>query len=84
MNLFWLIYFITLGSIILTTALITCLYNVRKVSGGLSYPEKIPTSHVLTFDVIGAIPVLNVIVLLLIVCLVVFGIFGGDLEPKKR
>lgn len=74
MSTFWLTYLITLGAIIVISALVAVLFEYDG--------DDISISYVILCDVLGAIPIANFIVgaALIIMCLMAMG--DGDLEPK--
>lgn len=74
MSTFWLTYLITLGAIIVISALVAVLFEYDG--------DDISISYVILCDVLGAIPIANYIIglALIIMCLMAMG--DGDLEPK--
>lgn len=74
MSTFWLIYLITLGAIVVISALVAILFEYDG--------DDISISYVILCDVLGAIPIANFIIgaALISICLVEMS--EGDLEPK--
>lgn len=74
MSTFWLIYWITLGVIVLLTAIIGIFFDI--------YGEPVSISYIVLCDFLGAIPGANVLVGFVLIFAVLCGIFEEDLEPK--
>lgn len=74
MSTFWLIYLITLGAIVVISALVAVLFEYDG--------DDISISYVILCDVLGAIPIANFIVGIALIVMCLCGIADGDLEPK--
>ena len=74
MSIFWLVYWITLGTIVLLTAIIGIFFQIDD--------EDISISYIILADFLGAIPCANILVGLVLIIMALFGIFEGDLTPK--
>ena len=74
MSTFWIIYWVTLGVVVLFTAIIGIFF---KVDG-----EDVSISYIVLADFLGAIPGANILVALIFIIMIMIGIFEGDLDPK--
>jgi hypothetical protein len=74
MSIFWIIYFITLGSIILLTGVIAFLFNYDD--------NPISISYVVLVDLLGAIPCANILCGIAFIVMVLIGLADEDLTPK--
>lgn len=74
MSIFWLVYWITLGTIVLLTAIIGIFFRIDD--------EDVSISYIVLTDFLGAIPCANILVGLVLVIMVLLGIFEEDLTPK--
>ena len=74
MSTFWLIYWITLGAIVVISALVAILFEYDG--------DDISISYIILCDVLGAIPIANWLIggALIIMCLI--EMCEGGLEPK--
>lgn len=74
MSIFWIIYFITLGSIILLTGVIALLFDFDD--------EPVSISYIVLADLLGAIPCANILCGIALIVIVLTAISDGDLTPK--
>ena len=76
MGLFWIIYFVTLGATLIFTTVIVAFFNVDDTPISVAYAVLI--------DLMGAIPVVNVLVCLVVIIVVLTAVFSMDLVPKEN
>lgn len=74
MSTFWLTYLITLGAIIVISALFAVLFEYDG--------DDISISYVILCDVLGAIPIANYIIGLALIIMCLMAMADGGLEPK--
>ena len=74
MSTFWLSYLITLGAIIIISALVAVLFEYDG--------DDVSISYVILCDVLGAIPIANYIIGVALIIMCLCDIADGDLEPK--
>jgi len=75
MSLFWIIYFVTLGATLIFTTVIVAFFNVGDTP--------IPVAYAVLIDLMGAIPVVNILVCLVFIIVTLRAVFNMDLEPKE-
>jgi hypothetical protein len=75
MNGLWITYFVSLGVVILFTALTKLLFTYN---GG----EEFNITHIIVLDFIAAIPFVGTLEAFILICLIFIGIAEGELEPK--
>ena len=75
MNGLWITYFVSLGVVIIFTALIKLFFTY---GGG----EEFNITYIIVMDLIGAVPFVGTLEAFILLCLVFVGIVAGDLEPK--
>lgn len=71
----WITYFISLGVVILFTALTKLLFTY-------DCGEEFNITHVIILDLMSAIPFVGTLEAFILICLIFNGIVEGDLEPK--
>lgn len=74
MSTFWLVYLITVGSVLLISAVIAIFFEYDG--------DPISISYIVLCDLLGAIPIANFIVGIALIIMCLCGIADGDLEPK--
>ena len=74
MSIFWTIYLITLGSIIVLTGVIALLFDFEH--------EPVSISYVVLADLLGAIPCANILCGIALIVIVLTAIADGDITPK--
>lgn len=75
MNGLWIAYFVSLGVVIIFTALIKLLFTYN---GG----DEFNISHIIVLDLISTIPFVGTLEAFILVLLIFIGAVNGDLEPK--
>ena len=71
----WITYFVSLGVVILFTALIKLLFTY---DGG----KEFNIAHIIVLDLIAAIPFLGTVEAFALICLIFCGVLEEELEPK--
>ena len=74
MSTFWLSDLITLGAIIVISALVAVLFEYDG--------DDVSISYVILCDVLGAIPIANYIIGVALIIMCLMAMCDGDLEPK--
>lgn len=75
MNGLWITYFVSLGVVIIFTALTKSLFTYN---GG----DEFNITHIIVLDLIAAIPFVGTLEAFILICLIFIGIVDGNLEPK--
>lgn len=75
MSALWITYFVSLGVVILFTALTKLLFTY---DGG----DEFNITHIIVLDLIAAIPFLGTLEAFVLICLIFIGVVDGELEPK--
>ena len=75
MSALWITYFVSLGVVILFTALTKLLFTY---DGG----EEFNITHIIILDLMSAIPFAGTLEAFILICLIFIEIVGGELEPK--
>lgn len=71
----WITYFVSLGVVILFTALAKLLFTYND-------GEEFNITHIIILDLIAAIPFVGTLEAFILICLIFIGVVGGELEPK--
>ena len=71
----WITYFISIGVVILFTALTKLLFTY---DGG----DEFNITHIIILDLMSTIPVVGTLEAFILICLIFIGVVAGDLEPK--
>lgn len=72
----WITYFVSLGVVILFTALTKLLFTYNG--------EEFNATHIIVLDLISTIPFVGTLEALILICLIFIGIIGDELEPKYK
>lgn len=75
MSALWITYFVSLGVVILFTALTKLLFTYDD-------GEEFNITHIIVLDLISAIPFVGTLEAFILICLIFIGVVCGDLEPK--
>lgn len=71
----WITYFVSLGVVIIFTALTKLLFTYN-------CGDEFNITHIIVFDLIAAIPFVGTLEAFILICLIFIGIVDGSLEPK--
>lgn len=70
----WITYFVSLGVVILFTALTKLLFTYDG--------DEFNVTHIIVLDLISAIPFVGTLEAFILICLIFMGVVDGELEPK--
>ena len=74
MSTFWLVYLIATGCIALISAVVAILFDYDG--------EPVSISYLVLSILLGAIPIANFLIGIMLIVMLFFGIADGDLKPK--
>lgn len=81
MSIFWMIYWIALGIILVFAVFTICFFDIK-----VSYNkfEHVPLAYAILALLIGFVPGVGIIGSLILISVIVAAIGEGDLKPKKN